>query len=356
MKKRIFFALCVLGGVAVLSGCSFPGTSGKSGAAILRSDDGGGSFAPKVTVNEKTTIASVEVLSMLFDPSKPNRVLLGTKDDGLFASENGGDGWQKLDYPPTKVYGLARDAFSTARIYATGEWQGRGKIYRSDDDGAKWKEIYTEPSNGTVITALSASTRSSGVVYAGTSAGVIVKTTDGGTSWSNAASLGGPILSLAFSSDGGTLYALASGKGIFRAADGSAEFSEINLSETKSGSEKNTRARTLSQPVSIATDPSRSGVLYVGTEKDGLWVSVDSGEHWSSIDIIASSAKFPIRAIAVRPGSSNEILYSSALAVYRSVDSGSNWSVYQLDASRPVGLIRYDPSNSSRVFLGLRTF
>lgn len=321
----------------------------------MRSDDGGVSFVPKVTVNEKTTIASAEILSLLFDPSKPNRVFLGTKDSGIFLSENSGDQWTKINYPPTKVYGLARDAFRTTHIYASGEWQGRGKIYRSDDNGATWKEIYTEPSNETVITALAASTRSSGVAYAGTSAGVIVKTTDGGETWGNAASLGGPILSLNFSSDSSVLYALASGKGIFRAAESGAEFSALDLTVTTSD-EKNAHSKTFSKPVSITTDPSRSGVVYVGTEKDGLLVSADSGAHWNMVDIIASSAKFPIRSIAVRPGSSNEILYSSALAVYRSVDSGANWSVYQLDASRPAGLIRYDPSNSSRVFLGLRTF
>ena len=354
--KRVLSGVVLTGFLVILSGCSFPGSSGKSGAAVLRSDDGGVNFVPKVTVNEKTTIASVEVLSLLFDPSKPNHVLLGTKDDGIFASENGGDAWRKLEYPPTKVYGLARDVFSSARLYATGEWQGRGKIYRSDDDGVKWKEIYTEPSNGTVITALIASTRSAGVVYAGTSAGVVIKTTDSGETWGNAASLDGPVLSLAFNSDSGTLYALASGKGIFRKTDSGDGFSMLDLSTKSSENEKNTRARILSKPVSIAADPSRSGVLYVGTEKDGLWMSADNGEHWSAVDIIASSAKFPIRAIAIRPGSSNEILYSSALAVYRSVDSGANWSVYQLDANRPAGLIRYDPSNSSRVFLGLRTF
>ncbi len=350
MRKTVLLGVSVMGMALLLSGCSFPGVSSSgSGSAILRSADGGKTYAPKVTIDAKTTIARADILSFAFESGNPAHIIVGTKESGIFLSENSGDSWKKMNFPPTKTYGLVADWSNPARLYATGDWQGRGKIYRSEDRGVKWTEVYTEPNTGTVITMLAQNPKRPDTLYAGTSAGVIFRTTDGGQTWGSLQSIGAPVLSLVFDASGDTFYALSSAKGIFRSRDGGATFDAL---PEKS---KSSVTKTLPEATSVATDPSRSGVVYAGT-KDGLFRSSDFGSSWEEVSVLESSKKFPIRSVAIDPRSSNTIIYGAALAVYKSTDGGATWSVYQLDSNRAVGTIRFSPSDSNMIFLGLRTF
>jgi len=336
--------------VLTLSGCSLSGASSSgSGASVMKSVDSGKTYVPKVTIDAKTTIGSANILSFVFEAGNPKHVTIGTRENGIFTSENGGDVWKKMNFPPTKTYGLVADWSAPARLYATGDWQGRGKIYKSENRGEKWDEIYTEPNAGTVITALSQSPKSPLTLYAGTSTGVVFRTTDGGKTWGSLDGVGVPVLSMLFDANGETMYMLASGKGIARSKDGGVTF------EMLPGKSKSAVTKTLPEITSLATDPSHSGTIYAGT-KAGLFRSADTGDSWEEIPVIESSKKFPVRSIAVNPRNSSEIIYGAALAIYKSVDGGKDWSVYQLTSDRAAGTIKYDPSDSSVVYLGLRTF
>lgn len=336
--------------VLALSGCSLPGgSSSEKGAAVMKSTDGGKTYVPQVTVDAKTTIASANVLSLVFEAGNAKRLTLGTRENGIFVSDDGGESWRKLDFPPIKTYGLVSDWSRPERLYATGEWQGRGKIYRSDDRGMKWEEVYAEPNTGTVVTALAQSPRSSSTLYAGTSAGVVNRTTDGGLTWESLEGVDALALSFVFDADGSIFYILTSGKGIARSKDGGASFEVIP------GKSRSSVTKSLPEITSLAIDPLRSGTLYAGT-KNGLFRSVDFGDAWEEVPVIESAKKFPIRSIAVNPKNSREIVFNAALAVYKSIDAGTNWSVYQLDSSRAIGTLRYDPTDSNVIYLGLRTF
>lgn len=361
--KKIFLAVSLFAMIFVLSGCSFPGTSSKvAGSSILKSLDGGKTFVPKVTIDAKTTIAPANIVSFVFETGNSNRITIGTQENGIFVTENGGDAWRKLVFPPTKTYGLVSDWSEPARLYATGEMQGRGKIYRSEDRGAKWDEIYVEPNNGTVVTALVQSLKNPQILYAGTSTGVIIRTIDGGSTWKNLKGVGSPILSMVFDPAGDTLYLFLSGKGLFRSQDGGENF--VPLPEEKLA---DTSRRSIPVPgssgisgsnssvTSFVVDSSHSGSLLIGTGS-GLFRSSDFGSSWSELNIIGSSKKYPIRGVAINPKNSNEIFYSAAFAIYKSIDGGVNWSVYQLNSSRSAGMIKYDPVDSSKIYLGFRTF
>ncbi|QQR77835.1 MAG: hypothetical protein IPJ67_01675 [Candidatus Moraniibacteriota bacterium] len=351
MKKISFLVMPIAFAVLSLSGCSFPGASSSgSGSAILKSMDGGKTYVPKVTIDAKTTIAPADILSVVFEASNPNHITVGTRENGIFTSENGGDVWKKMNFPPTKTYGLVADWSNPARLYATGDWQGRGKMYKSEDHGVKWDEIYTEPNTGTVITMLAQNPKHPETLYAGTSTGVVFRTTDSGQTWGSLQSVDTPALALTFDSAGDTFYVLSSKKGIFRSQDGG-----VTLEAIPSGKSKSSVTKTLPEVTSFASDPSRSGTLYAGT-KNGLFRSRDFGDSWEEVSVIESSKKFSVRSIAINPHNSNELLYGAALAVYKSVDGGLTWSVYQLDANRAVGTIRYSPSDSNTLYLGLRTF
>ncbi len=347
MTKLTFFVVIIIS-IIFLSGCSMSSQNSSATGNILKSADGGKNWEAKVKVGEKTNIAGANVLSMAIDPSDSQKIYAGTKDDGIFATKNGGEIWEKMDFPPIKVYGLVVDNINTRIIYAAGVWQSRGKIYKSEDSGASWKEIYTEPANGTVIISLAISSANSQVLYAGTSEGAIFKTVNGGQTWVNLFKAAGPVIGVAFDSgDDSVVYCLVQKRGILRTKDGGLNFDDL---------EKNIQGSEIMagrESFSIAVDTHQSGILYLGTGK-GIVRSADFGDSWNALNVLESSKVFPVQAIAINPKNSSEIIYGAAQAVYKSIDGGVQWSTLQLQASQAVNVIKYDPTNTGTIYLGLK--
>lgn len=367
--------LAVLGFLAfalVLSGCSAPagltGGSGSADAVVMKSVDGGATYEVKGKVSDKQSLGG-EVLSLLVDRSDTKRIFAGMRDDGIHRTEDGAETWKKLEYPPAKVYGLAQDPIQPAVIYATGEWQGRGKVYRSDDSGAKWKEIYTEPATGTVLTALTHHPSRSGIVLVGSSTGVVVRTDDSGATWSNVGTLSGnfgavsgAVTQLSFDFNRPDwAYAVVQNKNLARSRDGGHSFELIPVvvktdkPDDSIGAMSPAALNTVSV-TTFAVDTRSAGMLYAGTEQNGLLKSADGGDTWREVPVIDSAKKYPVRSIAVSPFDSNEIIFGGALALYRSTNGGTNWSVFQIDTKKTAGVIRYDTMDRSVIYLGFRSF
>jgi photosystem II stability/assembly factor-like uncharacterized protein len=343
--------------VLLLSGCSLPGAPGGGSTgteqrlgAVLKSSDGGKTFESKVRIDDQTNIAAVEVLSMAVNPEDTRNIFLGTRENGIYVTDDGAENWRNLDFPPQQVYGLTVDTKNPRRVFATGTWQNRGKIYRSEDAGGSWKEIYTEPNDGTMVTALMQGRSNTNVLYAGTSSGVIIKTVDGGETWKNVSTdtnMGqAPVTSIVSdTAREDIVYFAARGQGLFLTVDGGERLASLqDAMRDVTGS---------ANIFSLTADPVRPGTVYAGTDR-GVFRGSNYGRDWSELNTIESSRKFPIRSIAVNPKNYNEITYSAALAVYRSTDGGARWSTYQLTGDRIVGAIRYDAANPSTVYLGLR--
>lgn len=348
MKKYTIYLS--IAAIFLLSGCSFPGSSGGgSMSGVLKSQDGGAKWDVKVKVDEKKNISAVDVLSMAISPIDSKIVYIGTMNSGIFVSKDGAESWQQLNFPPIKNYALALNPNDDKTIYATGVFQSRGKIYKSENGGVDWKEIYTEPDNGSVVISLAIDKKNPEVLYAGNSAGLIFKTVDGGKSWKSIFSAGGPVSSIVYdASNDYFVYFLVFNKGILETKDGGASVIKLddNISKLKKSS----------GIFSIETDPNKSGVIYAGLNGD-IIRSADFGENWSSVNTLnneKSSSDLSIRAMDINPQNSNEIIYSSAQAIYKSVDGGVQWSTFQLETSKIVGTIKYDPTNPGILYSGLR--
>src|SRR5687767_13094468 len=153
MKRILFLAVSAF----VLAGCG--ASTNQSGevitdASIFRSSDSGATFEPKVAINEKDSLTGVDVLSWDFHPTNPNTIYIGTLKNGMYRTTDQGDTWEKMYFPPIKAYGLAVDPLNGDRLYASGVYGNVSKIYTSENAGSDWKEIYTEPGAGAVMTAL----------------------------------------------------------------------------------------------------------------------------------------------------------------------------------------------------------
>lgn len=315
----------------------------------MKSTDGGQNWEAKVKIGEDKNIAGANVLSIAIDPQDSQIIYIGTKEDGIFVTKDGAGSWEKLNFPPVKVYGLAINRFNSQTIFVSGVWQGRGKIYKSENGGTDWKEIYTEPADGTVITALAASPFDGNIIYAGTSEGAVFKTTSSGESWSNLTKASNAVTNIAFDvASADTIYLSIFKGAILRTRDGGKTFS--NLAKNIEGGKS---LRSASQVFAVATDPLSTGILYAGLD-EGVIKSTDYGETWSPLNVLESSKGFPVSAIAVNPKNSKEIIYSSAQAVYKSIDEGAQWSTSQLQTSKVVSVVKYNPQNPGTIYLGLK--
>lgn len=381
MHKLSFGGLLL--SLVVLSGCTLtPPKIGNGGnttgqdpfqanalpGTIWRSSDGGKTFEPKITVDEKRKITSAEVLDVSFllrdpsgdlNPSKAPSVFVATIDNGIFKSDDSGEVWQPRDFPPQKVYRFVADSVNPDRMFATGVVASRGKIFRTKDGGTTWEDVYTEPGTGTVLVSLAQDPRSTETIFAGTSTGTVIRSTDGGDTWRNiGTSIDGPITEIVF--DAGVanrLYALAFESKLYRSDDnGLTWLSPLQTSyNTPTTPSETVSTVNPSGMVSLIADPYLSGVLYMGT-KAGIVRSQDAGETWTKLNIIESAEKFPIRAFAVNPKNSKELIFASGRTFYRSTNTGETWSVVPLNVDRDISVLAYDPFDPSIIYLGLRKY
>ncbi len=381
MKKTILFAFFPLVAFA-LSGCSssqqglttenqlaVPGglVSKNEKGSVWKSEDGGQSFRVRSTVDANRMIDKADILSIAFHPTKPKSIVLGTVDDGVFKTDNGGETWMPIPFPPKRIYSFIVDRKEPdSRMFVSGVVNGRGKIFRTDDNGSNWTEVYTEPGDDTFVSSLAQDPWNAEVIYAGTNAGTLLKSADAGATWKNLGSKSeyGVISGITFDPKRQhSVSFLSYGREVYYSPDGGAtwiDWKKVKEEESRkrslAGQSSVTTAEEPSQILSLTADPSRSGVLYVGTSNMGIFRSMDDGKQWEKLNIIESAEKFPIRSVAIDPKNPKNIVFVAGKTFYRSTDEGATWSVTALNSDRSASVVAYDPFDSKFLFVGLRNY
>src|SRR6188472_1802837 len=102
--KRTALVVSLLSLALLGAGCSIPGLGGGGQTAkgpdggLWRSADAGGHWAQAVVLpgpKGNGTLASTNVLSFEQDPSDPNVAYLGTRENGMFVSEDATASWRQ---------------------------------------------------------------------------------------------------------------------------------------------------------------------------------------------------------------------------------------------------------------------
>ena len=214
----------------------------------------------------------------------------------------------------------------------------------------------------------------------------MVKSVDSGDTWKNVGNkIDGIVADIAFdSAQSLSTYLIVFGQKLYYSADGGVQWKDweeekqkevaalydraANASskgkaseaqrlqkQAENLSERNQKNKMPGGIVSVASDPNRTGVVYVGTNA-GFFRSADFGKYWDGVNIIESAKKFSIRSIAVNPKDSNEIVFVAGKAFYKSIDEGVTWRTTGLNVDRGASFVTYDPFDPRYLFIGLRNF
>ncbi len=344
----------LIGIVLVLTSCSFSSVNKDNSSQskflfsknIWKSIDGGKTWQVKNKGVGKASTTSSDVLSIVINPYDNQNIFVGLRQGGIMESKDGGESWQFINFHSAKVYGLVLDPNNPRIIYASGVFQGRGKIFKSDDEGKKWQEIYTSPSLGPLIISLMIDPHNAKVIYATNSINEIFKSVDGGVSWKNIYLAKAPIIKMAIDMKNSQLiYAITNSGVVYRSKNGGANFEELNKNISQSLNNSNYIFNDLK------ISKIHSCEVYLGG-KGGIIRSKDAGEHWQKVVTLNNPERFPVNALAINPKNDNDLIYGAAQATYQSNDSGSNWVTFQFNTKMLVRTLVYDPINPKIVYLG----
>jgi photosystem II stability/assembly factor-like uncharacterized protein len=209
-------------------------------------------------------------------------------------------------------------------------------FYKSTDGGSTWADASTgisEVDNGNSAPFYSRLVPWAGDVTGNTlytfSNTKVYKTTSYAASWSplpNPVTSSGAIREIGVSpSDANDVGAVASGGRVFLSSDGGSTW-------TQAASLPNNQL-SLSY---ISYDPTNPSTIYVASvapvqNASHLWVSTDGGSSWTSLDGYGGSANgfptgVPVNFVKVDPLSSSTLYAGTQLGLYRSTDGGATWS------------------------------
>lgn len=250
---------------------------------------------------------------------------------GLFQSTDGAASWTRAGHL-SNVWNLAIDPLDSGSVYALDQDHG---ILKSRDGGGSWSVVSPE---GTALPWMAGwlvvAPREGGpsMVYAGGDARGVFKSLDEGSTWTRANSglFATSIDSLAIDPQNPhTVYIGVDGIGLYKSTDGAVSWSATPILP--------------GYFFALSIDPQEPGAVYAG---GGLYKSIDGGANWVQLPVPPAGTDlaapiFPLAVDARNPGT----VYSGS---FKSTDGGASWAKL---AVSPTALA-IDPQGSGTLYAG----
>jgi photosystem II stability/assembly factor-like uncharacterized protein len=259
--------------------------------------------------------------SIAFDPLEPRRVYAGSfTAGGFFKSEDHGRHWQQRVFGSNALYttGVAVDPFDQSVYVATLSGDG---AWKSVDFGETFTRIDRAAGAaagvflGLTGRGIAVDPHNQGVVYIAASRGKtagVWRSVDGGGSWVRVDTT--PTLSVTVDPvDSTRVYAGTSAGTVLKSIDGGLSFSLKSLGLPLDGIQT---ART----GNVQVNPRNPNIVYAGFEGNGVFKSTDGAESWAPIN--TDLGDLNVFGLALDLDAPNTIYVSTSSSVYKSTTGG----------------------------------
>jgi photosystem II stability/assembly factor-like uncharacterized protein len=255
-----------------------------------------------------------------FHPAKPNVIYVGGDVAGVYKTEDKGRHWRMVndglaDYG---VFSLAVSSAQPDTVFAV----TLSGLCKSTDAGESWEFLEQTGTaalgivaqRGLSVRSVAVDPSDADVVYAGTPDGRIMKSVDGGTSWTQAHECKGGVSCIAVAAARpGLVLAAAGPGGMLRSLDAGRTWVAFPTP-------KDTR--------SVAIFPADPDVIYAACGEDGVWRSNDGGDTWGAVTGgVAAGCR--VIDVAVDPTQPDTVYCVGEIGweghFYRSSDGGATW-------------------------------
>jgi uncharacterized protein (TIGR03437 family) len=299
-------------------------------------------IGPRPTDLGSATVTAGRVNAIAIDPRDNNTVYIGTAAGGVWKTTDGGANWKPLtDNQPSLSNGaIALDPAHPDTVYVgTGEenfaydsYYGVG-ILKSTDGGNTWTNI-VGPFLHAKIGALAIDPNNTQVLLCSSNLG-LYRSTDGAANWTRV--MTGTGTGVLFDPTNGNIAYAALGNifgsslnGVYRSTDGGQNWQRLT------GSGSNSLPTTNVGRIEIAIAPSTPSTLYVGIHNDsndnllGIYKTTDSGATWNNLNapnLCAGLAQcWYDLSIRVHPKNPDTVVAAGSLRMARTFDGGSTWT------------------------------
>lgn len=356
-KKQFIFLIAA---VFLFFGAGLPGCSSgvqPKDAGVFKSIDGGLTWERKIQIAipdgsaVKTDLSGISFLSFAVNQEDSNIVYAGSAANGLYRTKDAGESWESYNgtglSPSEAIYYIAIDHKNIKNMYLAGvSVYGKGRIMKSEDEGATWQETYVTLTSGELVNRIEIDVYDTSVVYITTTKGQIFQSANYGRSWTMVNRLTAEINNFAISpKDTRILYATSISEGLFKSVNKGRDWQSFknNLAKVK---DYNGAINA------IAVDPANSNMVYIGF-LNGMLKSSDGGVTWVRVNIITPSAVLPMNSLVISQKDSKSIYYTIDSQVYFTNNGAeSNWLVRNLPTARAITALTIDPNNPKIIYAG----
>lgn len=346
LSTEIFLTIPALVILSLGAACSQTAADG----GLFKSSDLGQTWEQKVYAGQQgrktLNIGDFNTTNLTQDPSNPLNLFLGTEENGLWYSGDGGEQWGQVSQISSgNIRDVLFDPSTPTTIYVVQD----NKILKTIDSGATWETAYTE-SSGKAVIDIDLNPQAPSLLYAGLESGRVIRSNDAGVNWSIILSESSkPIVRVVvLPNQPSTLFAVEYLRELWRSTDAGNTWERMNETHIK-------KAEGAGAVLKMYVDQQNPGTLYSIAQNAGLIRSDDSGENWGVVKTLVGKSSDSITAFMIDPFNSQHLYLGLGTFIHESVDRGATWNVIEtFPSSRNIVLIKMDTQNPQVVYAGTK--